>query len=107
MPNKDSLFSMIPNNLPEELFTTIIEKEGVKIERIVSDGHRSDPDFWYDQDMNEFVLIVQGSGTIQFQGQREPLTLSVGEYVFIPSHTKHRVVSTEMNAKTIWLAIHF
>ncbi len=106
MVNKDSLFSDIPDSLPEELFTTILKTKGVSIERIVSDGHSSDSNFWYNQERDEFVLVIQGSGTIQFENQESHVSLEVGEYLFIPSHTRHRVTSTATDQKTIWLAVH-
>ena len=32
-----------------------------KIERIVSRGHASPEDFWYDQEENEWVMVVKGT----------------------------------------------
>ncbi|MEN7973494.1 MAG: phosphoribosylaminoimidazole carboxylase, partial [Verrucomicrobiota bacterium] len=49
-----NLFSDIPEELSEELFTVLAENAGVKIERIVSDGHASPEGFWYDQEQNEW-----------------------------------------------------
>jgi len=58
MPNEKKLFSDVPENLPNELFSILAESSSVRIERIVSDGHASPDDFWYDQDENERVLQV-------------------------------------------------
>jgi cupin 2 domain-containing protein len=45
-----NLHSEIPADLPEELFTTLVGGPGLRIERIVSRGHRSSEGSWYDQE---------------------------------------------------------
>lgn len=103
----ENLFSSIPDDLSEELFTTFHQAKGLRIERIVSQGHASPPGFWYDQDESEWVVVLQGSATIQFEGESEPVKLQTGAYLDIPAHTRHRVVSTSPTEKTVWLAIHY
>ena len=61
---KRSLFDEIPTDLPAELITVFAESENVKIERIVSEGHASPEDFWYDQEENEWVMLVSGSAVL-------------------------------------------
>ena len=102
-----NLFDDIPSDLPEELFTTIHKARSFRIERIVSQGHGSSPGFWYDQDEHEWVIVLQGSATIRFEGQLEPVKLPTGAYLNIPAHARHRVESTSPTEKTIWLAIHY
>ena len=102
-----NLFDGIPETLPEELFTPLHQAKGLRIERIVSHGHLSPPGFWYDQDESEWVVVLQGSATIQFEGESEPVKLQTGAYLNIPAHTRHRVVSTSPTEKTVWLAIHY
>jgi cupin 2 domain-containing protein len=48
-----NLFANIPDELPEELIHTLINTQGLRIERIVSLGHKSPEGFWYDQDSHE------------------------------------------------------
>ena len=103
----ENLFEAIPADLPEELFTTILQGGSFRVERIVSEGHASPPDFWYDQDDNEWVLVIDGSAVIEFESQPDPVELRRGSYLNIPAHAKHRVVSTDPNEKTVWLAIHY
>ena len=43
-----NLFADLPHHLPDELFTPLLDA-AVRIERIVSHGHASPADFWYDQ----------------------------------------------------------
>ena len=102
-----NLLDNLPSDLPEELFTPLLKASSVRIERIVSHGHASLPGFWYDQDENEWVLVVEGSAAIEFEGQSEPVELRRGSYLNIPAHTKHRVVWTDPNENTVWLAIQY
>jgi cupin 2 domain-containing protein len=39
MPTSDNLYSAIPAGLPEELFETLEQSCGFRLERIVSRGH--------------------------------------------------------------------
>jgi cupin 2 domain-containing protein len=105
--NAGDLFGDIPSRLPEELFTPLWQADGIRVERIVSRGHASPPDFWYDQDESEWVLVLQGSAVLQLEGNAEPIELRPGSYVNIPAHAKHRVVSTSSTENTVWLAIHY
>ena len=102
-----SLLEGIPAELPEELVETICSTKYVKIERIVSRGHSSPEGFWYDQDWNEFVLVVQGSAGLQLEGEDDILTLKAGDFLDIGSHVRHRVAWTDSSRETIWLAVHY
>lgn len=104
--SESNLFANIPQDLPEELFKTIVQSDNIRIEKIVSDGHTSPQNFWYDQDQNEFVLLLQGSAIIEFENN-ESIELKVGDYQIISAHQKHRVSYTDKNKKTIWLAIFY
>lgn len=104
---KRNLFSGIPADLPEELMEILAASENVRIERIVSRGHASPEDFWYDQDKDEFVLLVRGRAELAFAGKPDVLRLEPGDYLVIPAHTRHRVVWTEPATDTLWLAVHF
>ena len=66
-----SLLKNIPADLSEEFIETLWKTDSVKIERIVSKGHASPPGFWYDQEEDEFVLVVRGSAGIRVEGQQE------------------------------------
>lgn len=77
-----------------------------RIERIVSQGHASPPGFWYDQPEDEWVLVLQGAGTIAFAEEGSEVTLCAGDYLHIPAHCRHRVAWTDPHLPTIWLAVH-
>lgn len=58
----------------------------------------------YDQTEHEWVIVLQGLGVIEYENGRQ-ITLNVGDYVYLPAHLKHRVLSTAEHEQTIWLAI--
>jgi cupin 2 domain-containing protein len=77
------------------------------VERIVSQGHCSPEGFWYDQDENEWVIVLSGIAAIEFEGVAEIIQLLPGSYLNIPAHKKHRVTQTSSDEKTVWLAIYY
>ncbi len=93
--------------ITEEIFEEIVSNENVKIERIVSKGQSSPENFWYDQERNEWVIVLKGSAVLLFEGESEPLRLKPGDYVNIPARQRHRVEWTDPDTETIWLAVHF
>lgn len=101
-----NLFENIPDNLPVEHFTDLVKEENIRIERILSLGHTSPESGWYSQDENEWVIVLEGSGTILFEKGRDQI-LNRGDYLNIPAHTKHKVTRTDPNNITIWLAIFY
>ena len=106
-PRTDNLFNDIPSTLKEELFQTLAESGGARIERIVSEGHATPKGEWYDQKWDEWVLLVSGAATLQFDGDAGPLVLRPGDHVMIPAGCRHRVERTDSGEKTVWLAVHF
>lgn len=102
MPN---LLSSIPASLPDELTQTLVQAKHVRVERIVSLGHASPKGFWYDQEENEFVLLVQGAARLRFED--EQVEMKPGDWLNIPAHRKHRVEWTTPDEKTIWLAVFY
>lgn len=100
-----NLFADLPAHLPDELFATLLEAADVRIERIVSHGHVSPTDFWYDQDRHEWVVVLKGAARLRFGD--EVLELQPGDFVNIPAHRKHRVEWTTPDEPTIWLAVHY
>jgi cupin 2 domain-containing protein len=102
-----NLFADIPEGLPEEQLETLIEHGTFRLERIVSAGHATPPGQWYDQDRDEWVVLLCGSAGLLFEGQAKAQTLRPGDAVLIPSHRRHRVEWTKAGKPTVWLALHF
>ena len=103
----DNLFSDIPQHLPDELFTTLLDASNVRIERIVSHGHASSEEFWYDQGQHEWVVLLRGAARLRFEGDDHPVEIEPGDFVNIPAHKKHRVEWTTPDEQTIWLAVYY
>ena len=100
-----NLFDLPEPLKSEELFTDLIPDAGVKIERIVSSGQSTPEGEWYDQDRDEWVAVIQGNAVLMYE-DGSALTLSVGDHVLIPAHTRHRVASTSAEPPCVWLAVH-
>lgn len=77
----------------------------MRVERIVSRGHTSPDDFWYDQDEHEWVLVLSGRAVLRFEDG--DVALGPGEHVDIPAHVKHRVQWTSPGEDTVWLAVFY
>lgn len=105
MIDKANLLACVPASLPEELVQTLLRCHDIRLERIVSRGHHSPPDFWYDQDQHEWVLLLQGQASLAFEDR--VLALQPGDYVNIPAHTRHRVAWTDPAQDTVWLALFY
>lgn len=102
----NNIYKQIQSNIPDELFEIISENENIKIERIISDGHSTPEDYWYDQEKDEFVILLKGNAELLFEN-KEKVILDEGDYLIIPKHKKHKVLSTSKTEKTIWLAVHY
>lgn len=102
-----NLFADFPAELPQELFETLAASDAVRIERIVSHGHSSPEGFWFDQDRNEFVVLLAGAARLRFEDGGPAVEMKAGDYILIPAHCRHRVEWTTADEATIWLAVHF
>ena len=100
-----NLLSDLPKNLPEELTTVLQQGHGVRIERIVSTGHKSPEGFWYDQPENEWVMVLTGAARLQFEDR--VVEMKAGDSISIPAHQKHRVEWTSPDEPTVWLAVFY
>ena len=106
-PQARNLFDDIPLAHREELFQTLAESDTTRIERIVSDGHATPSGEWFDQERDEWVLLISGEATLRFADDAATLHLKPGDHVLIPAGCRHRVERTDAGQKTIWLAVHF
>jgi cupin 2 domain-containing protein len=105
--NRGSLFAGIPIGvLPDELLHVLWQTPTLRVERIVSRGHATPPEQWYDQDADEWVIVLTGSAALRLDGRDELLELRPGDYVLLAAHVRHRVEWTDPNEDTVWLAVH-
>lgn len=102
----DNILNLIPENITEEITTLLHTSDNIRIERIVSQGQTAPTEGWYDQNENEWVILLDGMAGITFEDSPEIL-LNKGDYLFIAAHRKHKVSFTSRKRKCIWLAIFF
>ncbi len=91
----------------DEHIEKLIDSAGVRIERIVSHGHASPEGFWYDQDENEWVVLLAGAARLRFENNDKTIELGPGDHINIPAHTRHRVDWTQPDTDTIRLAVFY
>src|SRR3546814_3542184 len=90
----NNVFEGIPANSAEEIFTDILLRPGVRIERIISTGQATPENAPYDQDHDEWVLLLKGAPGLWIDGEGES-TLRPGDHVLIPARRLTRVRSEE------------
>lgn len=89
----------------EEVFDELIRTPDILLERIISSGQASPEGEWYDQEQDEWVILLQGEAILEFEGQTE-LVIHRGDYLCIPAHARHRVKYTSREPECLWLALH-
>lgn len=104
IPVKKNIFKNIPASMHSEITEILALKGSVRFERIVSTGQVSPEGFFYDQDEDEFVIVVKGKSVMSFSNGSK-ITLNEGDYFNIPKGLKHRVDFTEN--PTVWLAVFY
>ena len=110
MVNLESIFKGhgTGKKFTEEIVEILIPKGNiVRLERVVSpeSDKRSKV---YDQDEEEFVMVVKGYAELEFKdgrGKWDRLIMIGGDYITIPPHLRHRVIKTEEG--TTWLALFY
>lgn len=101
-----NILDSLPTDLTYEYFEDIIRSSSVRIERIVSRGHTSPETGWYDQEENEWVMVIRGRAILEFEnGARHDL--AAGDYINIPAHARHKVAWTDPDELTVWLAVFY
>lgn len=104
IPVLHNFFKDIPVNAKNEITEIMAMKGAMRIERIVSTGQTSPEGFFYDQDADEFVILLKGRAVMSFSNGSK-ITLNEGDFMNIPKNLKHRVDFTE--DPTIWLAVFY
>jgi len=103
----DNLFAGFSSASTEEQFAELLSRPGIRIERIVSTGQTSPPDFWYEQADAEWVLVLQGEALLRFEDEAQARRLKPGDFLDIAPNRRHRVDWTDPSQPTIWLAVHY
>ena len=100
-----NIFDDLPQQLPKEVVQTLISAADVRIERIISHGHASPADFWYDQPQHEWVIVLKGAARLQFEDRMAEM--KPGDFINIPAFKKHRVEWTTPDDQTVWLGVRY
>ena len=100
-----NIFDDLPQHLPKELVQILIRADDVRIERIISHGHASPADFWYDQPQHEWVIVLKGAARLQFEDGM--VEMNPGDFINIPAFKKHRVDWTTPDEPTVWLGVRY
>lgn len=99
-----NLFAHFDPNTEEEKVDIMYRNAHARVERIVSSGQVSPAGFWYEQDEDEWVLVLQGEGRIQYEKGNEAV-LRTGDCILLPAGKRHRVSYTSQNPPCIWLCV--
>ena len=102
----NNLLTSLPNHIDHEQVEELLSQPNVKIERILSKGQTSPETGWYDQDKNEWVVVLQGAGDITFE-DGDKVRLQPGDHLNIPAHRRHKVSWTDPDSVTVWLAVFY
>jgi cupin 2 domain-containing protein len=100
-----NLLRDLPDARTGEVSDTVLAASGLRIERIVSFGQASPPGFWYDQAEAEWVMLLAGAARLRFGDEDADRALSPGDWIHIAAHRRHRVVWTDPEQPTVWLAV--
>ena len=98
------LFEDLPRPAAAEAVEAIARGRDLRIERIVSRGHRSPEGFWYDQDEAEWVVLLRGAARLALASGRT-IDLGPGDWIHLEAHERHRVEWTDPERDTVWLAV--
>jgi cupin 2 domain-containing protein len=101
----NNLLSSLPDVSFGEVTEALLSAHGVRLQRIVSQGQVSPPDYWYDQDEAEWVFVLNGSARLAIAGEHDDRLLREGDSIFLPAHCRHRVTWTDTDVPTVWLAL--
>jgi cupin 2 domain-containing protein len=104
LPRVANLFQAPAAGPPGEQLIALLQAPQLRLEQIISRGQSTADGCWYDQADPEWVLLVRGAATLQFEAGAG-LKLKAGDFLLIPAHMKHRVECCSDDA--LWLALHY
>jgi cupin 2 domain-containing protein len=93
--------------LGHEIVQQLASGGSFKLERIISLGQATPAGQWYDQDEDEWVVLLAGSAGLRLASQPGEIVLRPGDYLHIAAHERHRVEWTDPKEETIWLALYY
>lgn len=103
--NIKNIFNNLDLPESEEIFEELAKNKHFKFEKIISYSQITPKDEWYDQNHNEWVMLLKGDAKLRFENPVRIIHLKEGDYLTIHAHNKHRVEYTSKDA--MWLALHY
>jgi len=100
-----NLLADLPDASAGEVFTELLRRPGVRIERIVSHGQATPEGEPMVQDWDEWVLLLEGAAGLRVEGE-DAVSLRPGDAVLIAAGQRHWVTWTAEDRPTVWLAVH-
>jgi len=101
-----SLFAGLPAAAAAETVEELLAGGRFLLKRIVSTGQATPPGTWYDQDDDEWVVLLSGGAGVLVAGEPAARVLAPGDWLLLPAGCRHRVEWTESGRPTVWLALH-
>jgi len=102
----DNIFSINSEiDFSREVFVELFKSNNCVIEKIISTGQSTNEGEWFEEEGDEWVILLQGTSELKFFNG-EDYKMKAGDYLLIPSNSKHRVVTTSLDPPCVWLAIH-
>lgn len=101
----DNLLAKLPAAKRAEAFTELLNRPGIRIERIVSRGQATPEAEPIVQESDEWVLLLEGAAGLRIEDSDE-VRLGPGDHVWIAAGQKHWVTWTAKDRPSVWLAIH-
>ena len=101
-----NLFANLAERAMREEVAVLAETAGGRIERIVSTGQASRPDFGTIRPRRSGWSFFPGAQAYASKPSPSPRVLAPGDWLEIPAHARHRVEWTDAERPTVWLAVH-
>lgn len=101
----ENLLEKLPAAKRAEAFTALLERPGLRIERIVSRGQATPDDAPMVQGHDEWVLLLEGAAGLRIEDS-DVVELGPGDHLLIEKGRKHWVAWTARDRPTVWLAVH-
>jgi cupin 2 domain-containing protein len=77
-----NIFELPSSPIDRELFEPLLSNENISIERIISTGQVTPKGEWYDQERDEWVILLQGEASLAYADGLQ-IKLTAGDYLFI------------------------
>lgn len=89
------------------LVDAVFENSTIKLQRVVAHGQASSPGASCPQTDNDFLVLLKGELTLDYETEKENVSLVPGGYLITTPNQNNRVESTSKQEATVWLKASF